>query len=439
MSELIIINGRVIDPFNDIDSEQTVVVRDGKISSLEKAGKKNLQKFGSAKVIDAKGGVVCPGFVDTHVHLREPGYEYKEDIVSGTKAAVAGGFTTICCMPNTSPVNDTASVTEYILKRAAVDGFARVLPVAAISKGLKGETMADIGDQAKAGVVALTDDGKPVMNALLLRRVAEYALGFDLPIMDHCEDLNLTSSGVMHEGSVSTELGLRGIPAAAEESHIARDIALARQTGAHFHITHVSTAAGLEMIRQAKKKKLPITCDVTPHHLTLTDESVRGYSTNMKVNPPLRPASDVKELIKGLVDGTIDAIVTDHAPHGVIEKELGFDTASFGMIGLETALPVLLQLVHDKKISMKKLVALLTSGLNVLKGKDVSTGFKKGSVADITVFNPDEKVTINADDFYSKSRNTPFDNFKLKGKVLYTILGGEVVFDNEKGVFSPQR
>ncbi len=354
MGELLIINGRVVDSINNIDGMFNILVRDGRIASVDKAKKKDF----NGDVIDAKGCIVSPGFVDIHTHLREPGFEYKEDIESGAQAAVAGGFTTICCMPNTDPVNDNASVSEYIMKRARQVGLAKVVPIGAISRGLKGEGLADIGDMAELGVAAVTDDGRPVMNSLLMRRAAEYATTFGLPIMDHCEDLNLSQKGVMNEGAVSTELGLQGMPAAAEEAHVARDIAVARLTGAHFHITHVSTAGSLELIRNAKKEKLNITCDVTPHHLTLTDEEVMGYSTNTKVNPPLRTKKDVEALIKGLAEGTIDAIATDHAPHGIIDKELGFDTASFGVTGLETALPVVLKLVHDKRLTMKRMVEL---------------------------------------------------------------------------------
>jgi dihydroorotase len=275
------------------------------------------------------------------------------------------------------------------------------------------------------------------MNSLLMRRAAEYARSFGLTVMDHCEDLNLSQKGVMNEGAVSTELGLMGMPSAAEEAHVARDIAVARLTGAHFHITHVSTAASLELIRSAKKERLNVTCDVTPHHLTLTDEDVTGYNTGTKVNPPLRTKKDVEALVKGLTDGTIDAIATDHAPHGLIDKELGFDTASFGITGLETALPVVLKLVHDKKLTMERMARLLTCGMNVLGGRGYSAGLKKGAPADVTIFDPDEKVVIDPTEFHSKGKNTPFAGWKLKGRVAWTILDGRIVFDNEKGISSP--
>jgi dihydroorotase len=431
MNELIIKNGHVIDPLNNIDGKFSVTIRDGKIFDIKKSGGRT---GANGSAIDASGAIIAPGFVDIHTHLREPGFEYKEDVTSGLRAAAAGGFTSICCMPNTNPVNDSGNITEYLLKRACSVGLSRLLPVGAISKGLKGEQLADIGDQASAGAAAVSDDGRSVMNSLLMRRAAEYASTFGLTIMDHCEDANLAANGVMNEGWVATELGLRGLPSAAEETHVARDIALSKLTGAHFHLTHISSAGSVELIRAAKKKRINVTADCTPHHLVLTDEAVRGYNTNFKVNPPLRNAEDVKELIRGLIDGTIDAIASDHAPQGVVDKELGFDTAAFGMIGLETALPVVLKLVHERKISLKRMIELFVSGLNVLQKNKYSGGIKKGSVADVTIFNMNDSVTIDSSRFYSKSRNTPFGGWKLKGKVLYTIVGGRVVFDHEKGI-----
>ncbi len=434
MNDLVIKNGKVLDPISGVSGAYTIVVKDGEIHSMQKG---NGRTPAGANVIDAKGMYVTPGFVDIHTHLREPGYEYKEDINSGTKAAVAGGFTTICCMPNTKPVCDNQSVIEHIIDKARVIGRCRVLPIGAISKDLKGTEMADIGDLASAGALAITDDGNSVMNSLLMRRAAEYAKTFGLSVMDHCEDVTLSGDGVMNEGAVSTELGLSGIPAEAEEIQVARDILLAKLTGTHFHITHVSTAASLELIRQAKKKGINVTCDVTPHHISLTEDAVRGYSTDTKMKPPLRSAADVKALIRGLNDGTVDAIASDHAPHAIIDKELGYDSAAFGVVGLETTLPVALKLVHEDKLSLKRAVELLTGGLNSLNPAGGLGGLKRGSIADIVVFDPNAKVTIDASKFYSKGKNTPFNGWKLKGKVLYTIFGGKVVFDHEKGVSGP--
>jgi len=424
MTSLFITNGRVIDPAKKIDAVMNVFVENGKISALTSS--KKIPE--GAEIIDARGAVVAPGFIDLHCHLREPGEEYKEDIESGSRAAAAGGFTTVCCMPNTKPVNDCTAVTEYIMKRAREVSCVKILPVGAISRDLKGEGLSDIGDLAKAGAVALSDDGRPVMNANLMRRAMEYASSFNLFIISHAEDLNLRGRGVMNEGVVSTELGLRGIPSATEESMIARDILLCGLTKNRLHIAHVSTAGSVEMVRQAKKLKLPVTCEVTPHHLTLTEHAVHGYDPNTKVNPPLRSENDRKELITGLSDGTIDAIATDHAPHDITEKEKGFEESAFGMIGFETALPLCLKLVHDKKVTMKKMIEALAARpaqiLNLKKKGSLATG----NDADIVIFKPDEPVTIRTSTFKSKSRNTPFDGWHLRGKVLYTIAGGNIVF-----------
>jgi len=424
MKPIFIKNGRVIDPAKKIDGVMNVVVENGKISAVTSAKKIPEE----ALVIDAKGAIVAPGFIDLHCHLREPGEEYKEDIESGSQAAAAGGFTTVCCMANTNPVNDCTSVTEYIVNRARVCACVNVLPVGAITKGLKGENLADIGDLACAGAVAISDDGRPVMNAMIMRHAMEYAQTFNLPVISHAEDLNLRGRGVMHEGTASTELGLRGIPAATEETMIARDILLCGLTGSRLHIAHVSTAGGVEMVREAKKLKLPVTCEVTPHHLTLTEQVVHGYDPNTKVNPPLRSENDRRELVAGLADGTIDAIATDHAPHDITEKEVGFEGSAFGMVGLETALPLVLKLVHDKKVPMKRMIEALTiKPASILNLKKKGT-LAAGSDADIVIFNPNEPVTIRASAFKSKSRNTPFDGWRLQGKVLYTIVGGNIVY-----------
>lgn len=425
MSSLVIENGRVIDPSQKIDGKLTVVIdEEGNVAELTT----KRVRMTNADVIDARGAIVCPGFLDLHVHLRDPGHEYKEDIASGTKAAARGGFTLVCCMPNTEPVNDNAAVTDYIVKRAAAVGSVTVLPIGAISKGQKGEQLADIGEMAAAGAIAISDDGRWVQNSSLMRRAFEYAKGFHLPIITHAEDLSLRGRGVMNEGIISTELGLEGMSAAAEEIAIARDIQLAELTGGHLHVAHVSTAKAVELIRQAKRKGIRVTTEVTPHHFTLTDEAVRGYDSNTKMNPPLRNEADRRAMIAGLRDGTIDCIATDHAPHGIVDKEVGFDQAAFGIVGLETALPLGLKLVEERQLTLKELIALLTikpANVFQLKGKGT---LKKGTVADITIFDPKKVVTINAKDFLSKSRNTPFEGWKLKGSVITTIVKGSIVY-----------
>ncbi|MBI4126625.1 MAG: dihydroorotase [Deltaproteobacteria bacterium] len=425
MSALVIENGRVIDPAQKIDAKLTVVIDDeGNIADLTS----KRVRLPNADVVDARGAIVCPGFIDLHVHLRDPGHEYKEDIDSGTKAAARGGFTLVCCMPNTEPVNDNAAVTDYIVKRAAAVGSVTVLPIGAISKGQKGEQLADIGEMAAAGAIAISDDGRWVQNSSLMRRAFEYAKGFRLPIITHAEDLSLRGRGVMNEGSVSSELGLEGMSPAAEEIAIARDIQLAELTGGHLHVAHVSTAKAVELIRHAKRKGIRVTTEVTPHHFTLTDEVVRGYDPNTKMNPPLRTEVDRRAMIAGLRDGTIDCIATDHAPHAIVDKEVGFDQAAFGIVGLETALSLGLKLVEERQLTLKELIALLTikpANVFQLKGKG---SLKKGTDADITIFDPKKAVTITAKDFLSKSRNTPFEGWKLKGCVTSTIVKGSIVY-----------
>jgi dihydroorotase len=424
MSDLYIMNGRIIDPDSDKDGKLNVLVRDGKIADVTQSRKVPED----ATVIDAKGCIVAPGFIDMHVHLRDPGQEYKEDIETGTRAAVAGGFTSVCCMPNTDPVNDCSSVTEYIIDRASKVGSANVFPVGAITKGLKGETLADIGDMAKAGACAISDDGKPVTNAGLMRRAMEYSLAFGLPVISHCEDLALSANGVMNEGNISLELGLSGIPAAAEESMVARDILIAELTHARLHIAHVSTAGSIRIISDAKKRGVQVTAEVTPHHLTLTEDAAVDFDPNAKVNPPLRTDSDKRALIKALADGTIDAIATDHAPHNIIDKEAGFEEASFGIIGLETMLPLMLALVHERKISMKRLIEAVTIAPARILGLKCKGTLAKGSDADITIFDPEQSSTIQVSRSASKSRNTPFDGFKVVGKIRYTIVGGRIAY-----------
>lgn len=424
MTALFIKNGRVVDPATGKDGKFNVVLMDGKVAEVKQGGKAPR----GAAVIDAKGMIVSPGFIDMHVHLRDPGYEYKEDIESGTRAAAAGGVTSVLCMPNTEPVNDCASVTDYILDTAHRVGSVNVFPAGAISRGLKGEGLADIGDMAAAGVKALTDDGRPVMDGGLMRRGMEYAMAFDLPIISHSEDLGLAVNGVMNEGDVSVELGLRGIPAAAEESIVARDIMIAELVGARLHIAHVSTAGSIKLISDAKGRGVRVTAEATPHHLTLTDDAVSDYDPNTKVNPPLRTEADRRALIKALADGTIDAIATDHAPHNIIDKEAGFEEAAFGLIGLETMLPLMIGLVKEHNLSMERMIEALTVAPAAILNLDGKGSLRKGTDADITIFDPNQSYTIQAARFASKSRNTPFEGLRVQGQVRYTIVDGDVVY-----------
>ncbi len=389
--------------------------------------------------------IVAPGFVDLHVHLREPGFEDKETILTGAEAAARGGFTTICCMPNTKPVLDSQAMLEFVV-RAASAASARVRPIAAISKGEKGAELSEMAELAGAGAVAFSDDGRPVSSSKLIRSALEYATMLGLPIVEHCEDEALVAGGVMNEGAVATRLGLKGWPAAAEEIMLARDLALVRLTGGRYHAAHISTAGSVELIRRAKAEGLPITAEVTPHHLLLTDEWVAGlragllgqdsptqgqpYDTATKVNPPLRTQADADALIEGLLDGTIDAIATDHAPHTVVDKACEYDEAAFGISGLETALGALLALVHANKAPLATLVTALTT--RPAQAFSLSAGtLRPGAAADITIFDPHERWTVNPQRFASKGKNTPLAGLTLKGRVRYTILGGRVVYEAE--------
>ena len=418
--KILIKNGRVIDPANKIDTVLDILIENGKIIELGKSLRTPNSKL---QTIDASGKIVVPGLIDMHVHLREPGYEYKETIKTGTEAALAGGFTSIACMPNTKPVNDNQSVTDFILDKARKDGVVNVYPVGAISKGLKGEELSEIGELKSAGVVAITDDGKPVMNSELMRRAMEYASMFDLPVLSHCEDLHLSEGGVMNEGFVSTELGLKGIPNASEDAMVARDIALSELTGARLHIAHVSTRGAVNLIRDAKNRGVKVTCETAPHYFTLTEKMVNGYNTNAKMNPPLRSEDDLKAIREGLKDGTIDVIATDHAPHEISEKDVEFDKAPFGIVGLETALPLALKLVKDGIISFADAIKKLTVNpariLNLSKGT-LSTG----ADADITVIDPEKEWQIDVTKFKSKGKNSPFHGWKVKGMVNTVIING---------------
>ena len=366
------------------------------------------------------------GLVDIHVHLRDPGYEYKEDIVSGTRSAAKGGFTSIACMPNTKPIIDNKSVVRYILEKAEKEGFARVFPIGSVTKGLQGDSLSEMGDLTEAGCVAFSDDGKPVSSSELMRCAFDYSKAFDAVIVTHAEDLDLVADGVMNEGFVSTELGLKGIPWVAEDAATARDVMLAEFTGARLHIAHVSTKGAVEILRAAKKRGVRVTGEATPHHFMLTDEAVRGYNTNAKMNPPLRSDEDVAAVREGLADGTLDAIATDHAPHHNDEKNVEFKVAMNGVVGLETALPLTLELVTDKVITLNRAIELLTVG--PAKALDLPVGtLSVGALADVTIIDPDKEWTVVAADLVSKSKNTAFDGRQLKGAAVATILGGKLI------------
>jgi dihydroorotase len=426
---LLISGGLVVDPARDLYESLDLLVEGGKIKALEPVGAIPAK---GRRVIAAQGLVVTPGLIDMHVHLREPGEEYKETIESGTRAAARGGFTAVAAMPNTRPVNDTAAVTRFILDQAKAAGSARVYPVGAISLGSKGRNLSEYGDLKAAGAVALSDDGQPVMNPMLMRRALEYARTFGLPIISHCEDLDLRGEGVMHEGKVSLKLGLKGIPAAAEEAMVFRDLTLARLTGGRLHIAHVSAAGSVALIRQAKAAGLMVTAETAPHYFTLTDEAVLGFDTHAKVNPPLRTAADVAAIKAGLADGTLDAIASDHAPHTSLEKEVEFEAAAFGLIGLETSLGLSLKLVHEKVLTLPQLVAKLSANPARILGVKGGT-LKPGAPADITLIDLNREWQVDAGKFASKSRNCPFQGWTLKGKATMTIVGGRVVW-GENGV-----
>ena len=414
-------NGHVIDPANGVDLKLDVLVSDGKIAKLGKPG--SISEKGT-QAIDASGRLVVPGLIDMHVHLREPGFEYKETIATGAAAAKAGGFTSVCCMPNTSPVNDNRSVTEFILSQAR-DASARVFPIGAVTKGSKGKELSEIGELFAAGCRALFDDGRPVANAAVMRRALEYAKIFDVLVISHCEDGTLSAKGVMNEGVVSTELGLRGIPAAAEDVMTARDLSLAELTGGKLHVAHVSTAGSVRLIREAKARGIKVTAETCPHYFSLTEEAVRGYNTQAKMNPPLRTAHDAAAIKQGLSDGTIDVIATDHAPHAADEKAGEFDFAPFGIVGLETALGLTLRLVDEGVLSLTEAIRKLSVNPAAILGINKGT-LSVGADADVTIVDPAFEWTVNASEFKSKSRNTPFEGWKLRGRAVQTIVGGRL-------------
>ncbi len=419
--KLLIKNGRVIDPVNEYDQISDVLISNGVIAEIGQ----NLTAGKNDQIIDASGKIVCPGFIDMHVHLRDPGYLYKEEIASGTRAAAAGGFSTICCMPNTNPVIDNAAVAAYVRQIAAKTGMVNVLPIAAITRNQKGEEITEMADLIAAGCIAVSDDGKPVEKAEIMRNALEYAKMFSLPVLSHCEDTSLSRDGQIHEGYYSTIYGYKGIPAAAEEVMAARDIILARTTGGHVHICHVSSLGTVEMIRRAKAEGVHITCEVTPHHLTLTDEATGTYDANTKVNPPLRSAEHIQALLEGIKDGTIDCIATDHAPHQLESKDCEYNFAAFGISGLETAVPLVMSLI-DKEFTINKMVSLFTAGpAGVLGLNKGSIGI--GDIADLTILDPEKVKTVDPKSFYSKGKNTPYGGRKLKGWPYMTIVNGKII------------
>ena len=429
-----IANGMVVDPVGGTMTRCDVLIEDGRIAAIEPA---EMLDAADAKVYDARGCWVVPGLVDMHVHLREPGYEYKETVATGAAAAAAGGFTSIACMANTNPVNDSAAVTRFILEQAAAAKSARVHPIGAVSVGLQGERLAEIGEMRRAGIVAVSDDGMPIMDAGLMRRALEYATLFDLPVIAHEEDACLRGAGVMNEGLTSVRLGLKGSPAAAEELMIARDVALVELTGGRLHVAHVSTAGAVAMIRDARGRGLAVSAEATPHHLLLTEEAVADYDTNAKMAPPLRTQADVEALRAGLADGTIEAIATDHAPHHADEKECEFEKAANGIVGLETALGLGLKLVADGVLDVPTLVARLTTGPARLLGIPAGT-LAVGVPADVAVIDPERRWKVAARSFKSKSRNTPFDGWDLTGKAVATFVGGTLVYEDRPAA-SPLR
>ena len=426
---LLIANGYVVDPTQGVNGGRDVLIEDGRVAALLRNGEARPE---GVEVFDATGLVVAPGFIDLHTHLREPGQEYKETVASGAAAAVAGGFTSVCAMPNTDPVNDNPAVTSFIVEQAAAAGLANVFPVGAITKGSKGEELAEMGEMKRAGIVAVTDDGQPIPSPGLMRRAMEYARGFDLTVMDHCDDKTLAAGGVMHEGEWSLRLGLRGRPALAEESDAMRDCALAELTGARVHLAHVSTRGAIEAVRRAKGRGAEVTCEVAPHHFTLTDAACEGFDTNTKMNPPLRPAGHLDAILEAIADGTVDAIATDHAPHHADEKELEFDHAAFGITGLETAVGLALdRLVHGGRVTLERLVELFSTNPARIFRLEGRGTLRAGAWGDVTILDPELRWTFDASRSRSKSRNTPFDGWTFRGAAVATIVGGRLVYVRE--------
>jgi dihydroorotase len=428
---LILKGGRVVDPANGVDGTFDLLIENGTVTRLGRDLPVN-----GADVYDVPAGaIVAPGLIDIHVHLREPGQEHKETVATGTASAVGGGFTAVACMPNTDPVNDHAGITQFILKRAAEAGLARVYPIGAVSLGSKGEQLAELGEQRAAGCVGFSDDGHPVRTALLMRRALEYAGMLGVPIIDHCEDPSLKGDGVAHEGFHASTLGLRGIPGVAESLMVERDVSLAELTGAPVHIAHMSARQSIRAVRWGKERGVKVTCEVAPHHFTLTDDALSGavkYDTNLKMNPPLREQADMQAMLDGIADGTVDVIATDHAPHHLDEKMVEFDRAPFGIVGLETAVPIVFdRLVHAGTIGIRRMIELLS--VNPARVLNIPGGtLAVGAPADITVLAPDQRVTIDARRLKSKSKNTPFDGWELRGGVAATIVGGRIVYRSDR-------
>ncbi len=441
MTSILIASGRIIDPAEGVDMVGNVLIEDGRVVRVEA----DITPPEGARVIDAAGMVVCPGFIDVHCHLRDPGLEYKETIATGTRAAAKGGFTTVCAMPNTEPTMHTRATVEYVLQKARSEGVVRVLPIGCVTKRSAGVELSEMAELAEAGCVGFSDDGHPVVDSNIMRQALSYASGLGLPIINHCETPDLFRDGHMNEGWVSNRLGIQGAPNSAEETMAARDIMLSELTGGHIHLAHISTPGTLELVRSAKARGVRATCEVTPHHLTLTDEAVMGdagghpfvalgtaaYDTLAKVNPPLRARSDMETMVEGLRDGTIDMIATDHAPHNAIEKLSTFDEAAMGISVLETALGSVLSLVHAGQIGLPLIVKKLTSAPAAFLGRTDIGSLRPGTSADVTIFDPDAEWTVDTEEFVSKGKNSPLHGQTLKGKVMTTIVGGEVVFDSK--------
>jgi dihydroorotase len=437
-SFLLIRGGHIIDPSQGIDQISDLLIDEGKIVQVG-----GTVTPGDAQNFDASGLVVCPGFIDLHCHLREPGFEDKETIATGTKAAAIGGFATVCCMANTEPPSDTPDAVAWVKQKASKDSLVAVLPIGCITKGRKGEELTDMAGLAEAGVIAFSDDGDPLASSQLMRRAMEYSRDLGLPVINHCEDKTLSNNGIINEGRMSIKLGIKGIPAAAEEAMVARDLNLAKQTRARLHIAHASTKGSVELIRRAKEEGIPVTAEVTPHHLTLTEERITGkasnepFDTNAKVNPPLRTEEDVQALIESLKGGVIDAVATDHAPHTLADKNCGLELAAFGISGFETALGCLMGLVHQGEISLTQLISKLTCEPATVIGRNSELGtLKTGAPANVTILDPDREWIVDSRNFASKGKNTPYDGYKFKGKVMATIANGRTVYMDDSLVIA---